>query len=116
MPHLCPQREFFFKDWVNNLREEKKDIPCHELVLYLYSVNVYMLFVVVVLSCFDVGALEIMLRGAAVYLVLYIYTSLTVYLFLVIMCTSCFNSFTYFCLKDTASYPAALPVVGRECL
>lgn len=54
--------------------------------------------------------------GAAVYLVLYIYTSLTVYLFLVIMGTSCFNSFTYFCLKDAARYPAVLPVVGRECL
>lgn len=47
-------------------------MPCHEQVLYLFSVNVCMLFVVVVLSSFAVGASEIMLRGAAVYLVLYI--------------------------------------------
>lgn len=73
-----------------------------------------MLFVVEVLSCFVFGTLEIMLKGAAVYLVFYIYIFLTVYLFLVIMCTSCFSSFTYFCLKDAAPY--ALPVVGRECL
>lgn len=89
-------------------------MPRHEQVLYLLSVNICMLFVVVVLSCFVFGALEIMLRGAAVYLVLYIYIFLTVYLFLVIMCTSCFNSFTYFCLKDGAPY--ALPVVGTVCL